>query len=124
MMDKIISESISATEKIFKKTHALFEGISEDYFIATGLQRREAFRLFFEQACIIYRTLLINEGSGNGSKATVKQLNYITMLQESVDFASDIVKNYLAERGKSAISELSVKEASELIDMIQQRRRR
>ena len=111
---------IEQAVKVFAELRGEFEKLSPQYFAVTGLSRGEAFALIYSEACKFERMMNIEQRKQNHSeeKATEKQIKYINNLRADNSAATKIIFQYLQEKGKEKIEELSKEEASALIDKI------
>lgn len=118
-------ESVKVAVNIFNETAKIFDTIHDDKLVITGLHRGEAFALVYEQACIIYRTMYIQQErekehkhSEDKKSITDKQANYLKYLAVHNSKANDIIAEYIDKLGAESIYDLTTKEASELIEKI------
>ena len=110
---------IEQATKIFTELRGEFEKLSPQYFAVTGLSRGEAFALIYSEACKFERMMNIEQRRQNhNNKITEKQLKYLNVLQADDSAAKKVIYEYLSEKGKESIEQLTKEEASMLIDRI------
>ena len=112
-------QGIDDAIKIFAELRKQFERLSPSYFAVTGLTRGEAFALIYSEACKFERAAAIEQRRQNhDNKITEKQLKYLNVLQADDSAAKKVIYEYLSEKGKENIEQLTKEEASALIDRI------
>jgi len=110
---------IEEAVKLFSELRKQFESLPPSYFGVIGLTRGEAFALIYSETCKFERMLNIEQRRQNhDNKITEKQLKYLNVLQADDSAIKKIVYEYLSEKGKENIEQLTREEASELIDKI------